>query len=86
MSWWPFRKKEPTPIPVSDNESLKPSDLWIQVCAKGDLECVYLPYQYVNWAYEYLNEDIRVKFGDRAFNKHIVMLTGACVKWIEDNK
>lgn len=84
MNWWPFgskKKEDLAPINI-----VKPSDLWIEECAKGYLQCIYLPYQYINWGYEYLGQDTRVYCGETCYNKDIVMITGACVKWLEDHE
>lgn len=81
MFKWPFNKKNPEPKP---EHVIKPSEDWIKGCSEGNIQCVYLPYQYINWCYEYLDSDVKVKPHTPCFNKHVIIMTGACVKYMED--
>lgn len=82
MSWWPFNKKKLNSEIV---HVIKPSEDWIKECSEGNIHCVYLPYQYINWCYEYLGSGERVNANDACCNKHVVVMTGACSKYVEDN-
>lgn len=85
FNWWPFTSKEKEDF-TPRRTSVKPSDLWIEECSKGNLQCIHIPYQYMNWAFEYMGEDKRVAAGDHCYNKDIVILTGACIRWLEDEE
>lgn len=80
---WPFTKKK---VVVPDKTSIRPSPETLEKLASGELDLFseYLCYQHVNWAYEYLGSNVKVHAYDKVLNGHVVVITGAAVKYLED--
>jgi len=81
---WPFNKKKEV---VPDTTDIRPSLHTLEKLASGELDLFseYLCYQHVNWAYAYLGSDVKVHAYDKVLNGHVVVMTGAAVKYLEDN-
>lgn len=81
---WPWsKKKDPPAFPKT---SVQPPENFMKQFAEGKGNCAWLiPYEYVNWAYEYLGRDDRVYEYGEVLNGHILYLTYACIQYVEDN-
>lgn len=81
---WPFNKKK---VHIFDTEEFViPDKVALGQLAKGDSNIQMLAAQHVNWAYNYIGSLERVSPSSPIFNKHVIILTGAAVKYLEDNK
>lgn len=80
---WPWSKNKKKEI---FEDSVQPNDEILFKLAVGDLDLFkeYIYYQHVNWAYEYLGSNSKVWPNTPVLNKHIIILTGAAVKYFDD--
>lgn len=68
------------------NASIKPSSEQMKLIVEGTYDCACMPYQYVNWAAEYLNKEPRYFAGGKMEIGALVDLFDVCtlVLGIED--
>ncbi|WYV99740.1 hypothetical protein Roomu2_00060 [Pseudomonas phage vB_PpuM-Roomu-2] len=79
MGW--FKKK---PDPLLPRRSIKPPDNIIFAIATGEHSVYLFPYQYVNWALEFLGEQPSVKVGETVSFGMCAKVHAAAVKYVKE--
>lgn len=81
---WPWSKKENTQ--KLNYVCVRPSNQNMEKIVNGQFDCQNpIPFEWVNWAYQYLGKEDRVQAFGPVLNAHIVNLTYACTKYYEED-
>lgn len=82
--WNVVRRKKVDP--VLPRNSIKPPDSIIFAIATGEHSVYLFPYQYVNWALEYIGEAPTVRVGDTVSFGMVNKVYTAAVKYVKEKQ
>ncbi|QNO00312.1 hypothetical protein QGX21_gp108 [Pseudomonas phage phiPsa315] len=82
---WPFKKRTVDPVlPQTEWEAVKPTDAIIFAVSTGEYSLWLFPYQYMNWAAEYMGKPKIYNVTSPYSFGAAHMMVEACKKYVQD--